>query len=887
MNKNMKSRTIILALMAVMLSMGFSACNDDEKIVEAERLIPTTVRAGDFVDLGLPSGTLWATMNVGAESPEDVGAFFAWGETTGYKTRMGRRDPYKFLNGGSYYTKYSEKDGKTELEPEDDAATALWGKDWETPSDWQLEELRYFSKGTGYDIVNGVNGLKFYGKNNTSIFLPLLEENSNTTYQTRSISYYTDGQINYDGCYVLCLIKGNSYRHYYGSEWRQSLMCIRPVRKKKGRMITGEADNIEYYQATLSAYPQNLSNYSYWRIIWGTHEDLTWENKLGYKECDNLVTNNGKFSVTVSNLETDTKYYYRTYNSFTDEYGDVKSFTTQKAPQLQGVASDIGSTRAIISTTVKPPFKIDGCYMTSMPTDWDELKENVDALWYMKHKIFPIDVEDMGNGVYSGIATALSPNTKYYYVFTLYDNDNAFVSNEMSFTTGQIQTDEYCTNANDVSFKMIKVGAGTFKMGQSADGENVNPVHSVTLHDYYIGETEVTEELYDAVMGQNTGLFSLKLPKDGVSWNACQTFIEKLNQLTGQAFRLPTEAEWEFAAKGGTSSRGYIYSGSNERDNVAWNDERLHNVATKDPNELGIYDMSGNVFEWCHDFHDSYNNSAQTNPTGPTTGYTRVIRGYDKPVARGSRLPTESGFRNKLGFRLALSSSKLSFSVGGVLFNMIQVGAGTFQMGSTMGRSDEQPVHDVTLSPFYIGETEVTQELYYAVMGLNPSYFKGKNLPMEQVSWDDCQTFIQKLNDRTGQKFRLPTEAEWEFAAKGGNSSRGYIYSGSNEIDDVAWYMGNSDNKTHNVATKTPNELGIYDMTGNVFEWCHDFYGSYNNSAQTNPIHGDITPGTRVSNVIRGGGWGYSDSNCRITNRGNTAPENVYFGLGFRLALSE
>lgn len=181
-----------------------------------------------------------------------------------------------------------------------------------------------------------------------------------------------------------------------------------------------------------------------------------------------------------------------------------------------------------------------------------------------------------------------------------------------------------------------------------------------------------------------------------------------------------------------------------------------------------------------------------------------------------------------------------TFQVGGVSFDMVWVEGGTFRMGATSEQGSdawggEKPVHSVTLSGYYIGKTEVTQALWKAVMGSNPSEFKGDNLPVEQVSWDDCQEFIRKLNSLTGQHFRLPTEAEWEFACRGGNNSCGYKYSGSNDIDNVAWYFDNSGHKTHPVGTKAQNELGIYDMSGNVWEWCSDWYGNYSSGAQTNP----------------------------------------------------
>ena len=194
---------------------------------------------------------------------------------------------------------------------------------------------------------------------------------------------------------------------------------------------------------------------------------------------------------------------------------------------------------------------------------------------------------------------------------------------------------------------------------------------------------------------------------------------------------------------------------------------------------------------------------------------------------------------------------------------------------------NEKPVHSVTLSGYYIGKTEVTQALWEAVMGSNPSEFIGDNLPVEMVSWDDCQEFIRKLNSMTGQNFRLPTEAEWEFACRGGNNSRGYKYSGSNYIDDVAWYAGNSGIETQPVAAKSPNELGIYDMSGSVLEWCNDWYGGYRCGAQTNP-KGPYDGSFRVG---RGGSWNYGARRCRSSFRGYDYPTLRFNGLGLRLAL--
>ena len=219
------------------------------------------------------------------------------------------------------------------------------------------------------------------------------------------------------------------------------------------------------------------------------------------------------------------------------------------------------------------------------------------------------------------------------------------------------------------------------------------------------------------------------------------------------------------------------------------------------------------------------------------------------------------------------------YTANGVSFKMIAVKGGTFQMGSDDGYN---AVHQVTLSDYYIGETEVTQELWNAVMGSNPSYFTGNmQRPVEQVSWDDCQTFIYKLNQLTGETFRLPTEAQWEYAARGGNKSKGYIYSGSNEIDEVAWYWDNSYMApTHPVKTKAPNELGIYDMSGNVWEWCSDWYGDYSSAAQNDPTG----PVTGSSRVFRGGCGVNSAACCRVAYRCLSTPTGTAYFLGLRLA---
>ena len=219
--------------------------------------------------------------------------------------------------------------------------------------------------------------------------------------------------------------------------------------------------------------------------------------------------------------------------------------------------------------------------------------------------------------------------------------------------------------------------------------------------------------------------------------------------------------------------------------------------------------------------------------------------------------------------------------------NMVYVEGGTFTMGATPEQGsdaygDKKPAHQVTLKGFYIGKYEVTQAEWKAVMGTNPSHFKGDNLPVENVSRFDCQEFIRKLNELTGKNFRLLTEAEWEYAARGGKRSNGAKYAGDNNIDNVAWYGKNSNNTTHPVGQKRANELGLYDMSGNVIEWCQDWFDYYTSDAQTNPTG----PSSGSSRVLRGGSRFDSAKGCRVSYRNGWGPDNASKGAGFRLALS-
>lgn len=509
----------------------------------------------------------------------------------------------------------------------------------------------------------------------------------------------------------------------------------------------------------------------------------------------------------------------------------------------------------------------------------------------------------------------------YVGAFNVRVGETTDVSASLETLSGKNKSDNirHDININGIHFGMIKVDGGSFYMGKPSKDDNSEQNDSsfqeVSLSDYYIGETEVTQELWQAVMGKNPSKnIGPKYPVESVSWDDCQNFIIELNKITGEDFRMPTEAEWEYAARGGGMSFDYIYSGSNTLSDVAWcNVANLHDVKTKKPNELGIFDMSGNVSEWCQDkkkkdnhvlrgsnFRSpkeytklTYSVSLSPNISRDCFGLRLAVSQLKPNITKNDEIKDKSILADTVLPQLEknkelISSSErvLQVSVGDVFFNMIKVDGGTFHMGATAEQldesdSDEMPVHQVTLSPYYIAETEVTQALWKSVMDSNPSNFKGGKRPVENVSWDDCQVFINKLNQMTGYNFSLPTEAEWEFAARGGNLSHGWKYSGSNKINEVARYDKNVDGSTVNVGKKTANELGLFDMSGNVWEWCQDWYADYDFKEQLNPI-GPIQGNNRVR---RGGSWPDRATLCRVSSRGKSVPHKREINIGLRLAL--
>tara|TARA_R110000850_G_scaffold217214_2_gene342925 strand:+ start:2375 stop:3139 length:765 start_codon:yes stop_codon:yes gene_type:complete len=252
-------------------------------------------------------------------------------------------------------------------------------------------------------------------------------------------------------------------------------------------------------------------------------------------------------------------------------------------------------------------------------------------------------------------------------------------------------------------------------------------------------------------------------------------------------------------------------------------------------------------------------------------------------IAVGSAMAEEKDSRPKI-----LSPEAMSR----LMKEMVWVEGGSFTMGSNSDEASgaEGPAHNVTLDGFHMGKFEVSQQLFQEVMGWDHSYFPGKGIPVNNVSWANIQRFVERLSGMTGKRFRLPTEAEWEYAAKGGTLSKGYQFSGSNTIDEVAWYAGNGERRVHPSGEKNPNELGLYDMTGNLWEFCHDDarMRPYSGGDRANPLEGSFDkPYSTQAKITRGGGYEFDEDECLVFRRDGATPNVRMPDIGFRVVMVE
>jgi formylglycine-generating enzyme required for sulfatase activity len=505
------------------------------------------------------------------------------------------------------------------------------------------------------------------------------------------------------------------------------------------------------------------------------------------------------------------------------------------------------------------------------------------------------------------------------------------------------------TIRNSIGIELKLLPAGSFTMGQ-AGGDSDETPHQVTLtKPFYIGVYEVTNAQWKQVMGNVPSNWKNDdRPVEQVSWEDAMEFCKKLSALpeerdAGRIYRLPTEAEWEYACRARAATKYSFGEDESMLGGYGWFngncDSQTQRGGGKKPNAWGLYDMHGNVWEWCSDWYGDFPKGTVTDPQGSPLASGRVFRGGSchsaaKSCRSANRDSNSPLFRyGNLGFRLALSltqggppeaavsserrpgglpaepATAVDAAAGGAMKPRIHslppdvpetiknsigvtlklIPAGTFVMGDTGGDSDETP-HQVTLTkPFYMGVHEVTNAEWERVMGSVPSHWKDANHPVEQVSWEDAAEFCRKLSAlpeerNAGRIYRLPTEAEWEYACRSGTDTKYSFGDDQSKFFEYGWCTWASDGQTHPVGQKKPNAWGLFDMNGNVWEWCSDWFDKYPEGAVTDPQGPPGPPAARPWRVLRGGSWLHD---CQTAgNRSNDYPSRHNNCYGFRLALS-
>jgi formylglycine-generating enzyme required for sulfatase activity len=508
---------------------------------------------------------------------------------------------------------------------------------------------------------------------------------------------------------------------------------------------------------------------------------------------------------------------------------------------------------------------------------------------------------------------------------------------------------------NSIGMKLVLIPKGRFVMGSANGTEKRHEV--IISSDYYLGITEVTVGQYQKLGYSNPSREKYRwlveseaaqYPVDCVDWYEAERFCERLSQLpeeikAGRVYRLPTEAEWEYASRAGSPSdlssginwqnlNDYAWTKSNSGD--LWHRIK-YKVGLKQPNAWGLFDMLGNLEECCSDWYDEYPDGSITDPTGPAEGKKpvhvggnrRVIRGgscrdsFVSSTKRDSALPFDEFQYDNRGFRVAMdmpdgidentmngfsgssaplnsSDTELAQFTNSIGMKFLQIPSGTFSMGFNGNDFQDgyHSLHQVTISKdFFLGATEVTQAQYEKVMGSNPSQFQhlgiqdedGTSRPVEQVSWNDAVEFCRRLSEipEAGMNkhiYRLPTEAEWEYACRAGSNNFFSFGDGERSLGKYGWFINNSERNTHPVGKKRPNTWGFYDMHGNVYEWCSDWFDKYPISAVIDPVG----PSYGTKRAIRGGCFSNSASDCRASNRFRMPPSFSFPNLGFRVSMT-
>ena len=509
---------------------------------------------------------------------------------------------------------------------------------------------------------------------------------------------------------------------------------------------------------------------------------------------------------------------------------------------------------------------------------------------------------------------------------------------------------------NSIGMVLIPIPAGQFQMGNSDSNREAfpreKPQHTTSItRAFHLGMHEVTQAQYERVMGTNPSFFAgVDKPAEQVTWYNAVEFCRQLSrrpeeQAAGNVYRLPTEAEWEYACRSGTTTEFSFGGQRKSLTDYGWFDgnaeQTTHRVGLKKPNPWGLYDMHGNVWEWCHDWYHEYALGAVTNPTGPAKGSLCVIRGgswfFDAQrcgsAFRFHRAPDVA--LGRIGFRvlrcatkdasqddvLRLQLTKLSRAalqegrprkketknvqvqltpaqrelgmpyVNTVGMMLIPIPAGHFQMGSAdadvWARQREKPQHRVKITrAFYLGATEVTQQQWQAVMSTAP--WKGKNkksnggsYPATFITWDAAVRFCRKLSYLERAVYRLPTEAEWEYVCRAGTTTAFSFGPRDLNLAEYGWFQLNGLVGSQPVGQRKPNPWGVYDLHGNVWEWCSDRYAD---GYRTQPVSDPPGPhGPGSDRVVRGGSWFSGARFCRSASRYRQTQTTASDRQGFRV----
>ena len=640
---------------------------------------------------------------------------------------------------------------------------------------------------------------------------------------------------------------------------------------------TGAVSGIQATQATVSGNILKIGNdggITQYGHVWNTSaEPTTAHNKTSL----GTTSTTGSFSSTLNGLSPNVTYHVRAYatNSLGTAYGEEITFTTTvgKVTLQTNDVTDVTHNAATGSGTIS---QLEGNTITERGVCWATTANPTLSAQSA--------ISSESGNTFKVRMTGLSTETTYHvraYVKT--QKGEVFFGNDMSFqTTHEI----VLPTVSNTQVTEVGVGKATFSSAVTGNGKGkVSDAGFV----YSLNENPTTADTRVSC-GAATGNFGKTVTglKESTTYHVRAYAINE----AGTAY----SADVTFTTLEVSEPQLSNVTVSNISNTSAQLDGKVSSTGNGTLTDAGfVYSTSHYPTVTDNKLSCGKTTTLNSKMTGLTPETTYYVRAY-ATNEKGTSYSAEKEFKTSKTAVNPYTSMLIETSYGSTTLDMAKVTGGTFLMGAHSGVStadnydpnaydDEKPTHKVTVSDFYMSKTLVTQYLWYVVMGSYPNvssqFGLGEDYPVYQVSYQQCEQFMTKLHQLTGKTFRFPTEAEWEFAARGGNNSGHTYYSGNSVVGNVAWYSGNASGKTHPVAQKTANELNIYDMSGNLWEWCSDWYGNYSATTQTNPKG----PTSGNSRVIRGGSWNDEAKDCRVSVRSSANPSTGYSTIGLRLVM--